>query len=71
VTTESEVLRSTLVIVTVAPGTIAPDESVMMPPMLPYTACALALTGANKRSTARRRSEYRTRKRDTVNELVI
>ncbi len=40
--TASAVFRSTLVIVTVTPGTTAPDASVMMPLMLPYTACACA-----------------------------
>ena len=40
VTTVSAVFRSTLVIVTVAPGTMPPVESVMTPATLPYTACA-------------------------------
>ena len=42
VTTVSAVCRSTLVIVTVAPGTMLPEVSVMMPETLPYTAWARA-----------------------------
>ena len=38
----STVFRSALVIVTTTSGTVAPDESVTVPAMLPYTACAVA-----------------------------
>ena len=41
-TAASAVFRSTLAIVMITPGTVAPDESVTVPAMLPYTAWAVA-----------------------------
>ncbi len=53
VTTVSEVLRSTLVTVTLTPGRIAPLESVTVPLMLPYTACAAEGKGASVHNATR------------------
>ena len=50
-TAASAVFRSTLAIVMITSGTVAPDESVTVPAMLPYTAWAVA--GADGTSKAR------------------
>ena len=57
--TLSVVLRSTLVMVTVAPGMAAPVESLTVPAMLPYTAWAAA--GAGQAAAARTASRVRMR----------
>jgi hypothetical protein len=53
-------LRARLVMVTVAPGRTAPDGSLTMPPMLPYTAWAFERAGKRgTRSPHKRRTQTR------------
>jgi len=67
VVTLSVVLRSTLVMVTVAPGMVAPVESLTVPAMLPYTAWAAAgagqATAARTANRARKRAGFRSETR--------
>src|SRR6266550_4035556 len=61
--TVSDVLRSTLVMVTVAPGIALPLESTMTPATLPYTACAFADDGLHASAQAMSRTDIRTSER--------
>ena len=61
VTTVSEVFRSMLVTVTLTPGRIPPLESVTVPLMLPYTACAASGRGTRAQQATRSGSASRRR----------